>query len=378
MAKANREARRKRQRTRGFDTSAAELADRADTAAERLVNGTHLSLLAAGRPIVKIDLDRVPKVRANDLKSGAQWPPWCWYPSAFLAMSLTANPDDAFLGALESGKLSAYPLATVVAWQQGRIAARFDPDLLDAIVETPITGDLPGDILRRLPAWAFYIDCPHLGPGTGVFVSLDAFPQRGPGGFIAPVPTDQQIDELLITFVRPDSDVLVTANLALDQGNLAETLQASQPQPFWAQVADFLDRPAGPALQSILAMLLYLASTDGDLANRNVPSERRPGAQPGLGQGAPVDVMTAGYRVGAALRLAHSGERHDTAAAPTGRTTAPHLRRAHWHSYWVGPLDQPEVRHLELRWISPILVSAERDDTLVTVVRSVPKPPADG
>lgn len=46
----------------------------------------------------------------------------------------------------------------------------------------------------------------------------------------------------------------------------------------------------------------------------------------------------------------------------------PHVRRAHWHHYWVG-----EGRtKLEVRWIEPTLVLANgKSETNVAIVRNV-------
>lgn len=54
---------------------------------------------------------------------------------------------------------------------------------------------------------------------------------------------------------------------------------------------------------------------------------------------------------------------------PTGRRAEPHLRRAHWRSYWCGS-DARGDRHLELCWVPPVPVDAELADELLTVVRS--------
>jgi hypothetical protein len=376
VSKHNRQERQRRQRARAFDTSAAELADRAVTDAERLINAVHRALIGIGRPVTKIRMELIPAARADDLAAGAQWPEWCWYPSVFLGSRLVpAEATDTFVRALSTGEVSVYPLATAAAWHQGRLAVRFDPDLLQALLATPLSGDIPGQVLRRLPAWAFYLDCPHLGSHVGVFVALDAFPTRSRADTTpVEVPAEQRSDELIVIFVAESRDRLVLMNLPLDQGNLADTLAASQPRPFWAQLAEHLGHPADSVVRGVLSMLLYLASADPDVTSRPTPTERPNSAAPSPARGGDVNVMTAGFRVGAALRQADSAERHRTDGR-TGRHTAPHLRSAHWHSYWLGPLDQPDLRHVEVRWISPILVNAERADGMTTVVRSVPKPP---
>lgn len=50
------------------------------------------------------------------------------------------------------------------------------------------------------------------------------------------------------------------------------------------------------------------------------------------------------------------GEALERAQLPGEGSVRPHLRRAHWHHYWVG---QGRTR-LELRWIHPVLVGGEQ------------------
>ena len=41
----------------------------------------------------------------------------------------------------------------------------------------------------------------------------------------------------------------------------------------------------------------------------------------------------------------------------TGRTVRPHLRRAHWHTYWTGARSEPSP---EVRWIHPVTVHGDK------------------
>jgi hypothetical protein len=60
--------------------------------------------------------------------------------------------------------------------------------------------------------------------------------------------------------------------------------------------------------------------------------------------------------------------------AGRGPGVRPHIRRAHWHHYWIGPRAAPaEERELVVRWLPPILVNVEEEseDGLSVVVRGV-------
>ncbi len=77
-----------------------------------------------------------------------------------------------------------------------------------------------------------------------------------------------------------------------------------------------------------------------------------------------------GYRLGAALRQALSEHEH---SEPTGTHASPrpHIRRAHWHSFWVGKKDQPDARSVTLKWLPPIPVNVTGIEDLTTTVRDV-------
>lgn len=84
-------------------------------------------------------------------------------------------------------------------------------------------------------------------------------------------------------------------------------------------------------------------------------------------------ILEVGWRLGAQLAASRTaGEPTDDHGAPAGSGVAPHLRRAHWHSYWTGPRSDPDARELVLRWVAPTLVAAQ-DAAVPTTVRSVPR-----
>jgi hypothetical protein len=77
-----------------------------------------------------------------------------------------------------------------------------------------------------------------------------------------------------------------------------------------------------------------------------------------------------GYRLGAALTRALS-EREPAEPTGTHASPRPHIRRAHWHSFWTGKRDQPDGRTAILKWLPPIPVNVQDVDELATTVREV-------
>src|SRR5271157_6628010 len=68
--------------------------------------------------------------------------------------------------------------------------------------------------------------------------------------------------------------------------------------------------------------------------------------------------LGGGISPGAALRQALS-EHEPSEPTGTHASPRPHIRRAHWHSFWVGKKDQPDARSVTLKWLPPIPVNVQ-------------------
>jgi DNA-binding XRE family transcriptional regulator len=80
-------------------------------------------------------------------------------------------------------------------------------------------------------------------------------------------------------------------------------------------------------------------------------------------------IWETGYRMGARLRCAMGQELGQTG---TNRSSpVPHIRRAHWHSFWLGPRTNVVERRLALRWLPPIPVALSTPEELVPAIRQV-------
>ena len=53
-------------------------------------------------------------------------------------------------------------LGALAAWRPTQGIYRFDSSLYNAVIDTPLTGDLPCEILHRMPEWCVYVETPGL------------------------------------------------------------------------------------------------------------------------------------------------------------------------------------------------------------------------
>lgn len=127
-----------------------------------------------------------------------------------------------------------------------------------------------------------------------------------------------------------------------------------------------------PYLRVAVSAAYYLASKNAEIKEVKIPKEKRPVlvSKPGA---TPKKVNVKTYNVGFVIgksfemQLVSGAEYQKSTATGTGRTVRPHVRRAHWHHYWVG---EGRTR-LEVRWIEPtfVLPEGKREIKIATVRR---------
>lgn len=113
---------------------------------------------------------------------------------------------------------------------------------------------------------------------------------------------------------------------------------------------------------------MYVVSEEND--PRIVYSPVKSGQGRRRGRNAnPETITELGATIGRKLGEAHRSGR-SLPAEGAGRTVAPHMRRGHWQSFWVGPrknrTDGRFGDKLVVKWVSPIAVNgaAETGETV--------------
>lgn len=115
--------------------------------------------------------------------------------------------------------------------------------------------------------------------------------------------------------------------------------------------ADAMTRAARTSvLRKMVSMVLYIASEETDVERVYSPTSARYNPKKRLSG---CTVSDVGFHVGRDLG---KEQRHGAVSATgSGSSKRPHVRRAHWHSFWTG---SGEGRRLVARWVSPIVVNA--------------------
>lgn len=127
----------------------------------------------------------------------------------------------------------------------------------------------------------------------------------------------------------------------------------------------------------LLSVLLYLCSEEPDVQAPRYPGQRPQRAkgikakgQWILPEASKVTIWQVGHKLAEEIKEAEARSDSTVRQYPDQRLSPrPHLRRGHWHGYWVGPKTLPvggealPERRFSLRWLPPMVVSlADQED----------------
>jgi len=287
-------------------------------------------------------------MRRDRGQSAPGWPDWCFLPLggwyAIVAAELKCEileapviPDVSTLGALG-------------AWRITQGVYTFHPETFAELSKTTIGGELPSDILKRMPEWCFYISTPEYrlsgAPIHGFFVHLEYDPNSGGTELRFLLDTEKG----LRPFVLP-----------IGQWPLAESLKRVEQEsrtwmnPLQTALYESVYDPkaAIAAAQPLLALVLYICSKDPEYKGSLRP------AKPALTRTKkgwrlfPADkprFWSLGFSTGEAIRRGKEGSTDPSRPKP-------HIRRAHWHGYWLGPRANPQK--FIFHWLPPTPVNVD-------------------
>lgn len=294
------------------------------------------------------------------------WPDWCYLPiHAGVAIATQGRPNPVMQSSIWPALISG-----IAAWRVTQGVYRFDPDLYRMLLEQPMEGTLPCEALYRMPEWAVYIETPGMKfphgnrELVGFLVHLDwnedsrkanelrfvLFSDNGFRAIMSILLGDWTIDEAIQQLY---------ASALRNSGEFGRQLET-------VPVAEVL--PPG-YFTKLINLTLYLCAENADMPPRMHPSTRvtvagklQPPKEP--------REWDVGMRIGAAIRKYENEKTERPAIREENlghNRPRPHVRRAHWHSFWTGPKES-ENRKLLIRWLPPIPVNVHDGEGEGTVV----------
>lgn len=323
-------------------------------------------------PDLKI-IETVVQNRSKRIKENPAWPNWCWLPVE-LVFALRKNLEK--VGKIKYGVNIPFGNidvlnAGLIAWGMTKGVYRFDQTLLEELTKTSESDDIPCEQLTRLPQWACFVD---LGNNSLEGIEL-------PNSVIL---YNTLMNELPLFFAieifQKDSKVerINCLTLPISENSIPEfvrkSFNSSDDDGYSEEWINWkindLNTEFGK-IKKYLNIALYLTSDEPDITVND--KAKKPEKKVEIVNGKvqiPKEVRNwdVGIRVGAQLRKLKKDylEKSATTSNST-KGKRPHIRRAHWHIYWVG--SKSVQQEIKLNWVMPTLVGGK--DIIPTIINVV-------
>ena len=300
--------------------------------------------------------------RADRGKDLPDWPEWCFAPMA-TSYAIVSKGNGRLTPAIvgDVGRLAA-----LAAWRTTQGIYRFDPELYAALINTPLTAELPVEVLFRLPEWCVYIETPGMTWGNATL-----------HGFFAHLESDANTGHVELRLLIDCSDALLPIPLHVGKWSLAEAARRAiteglvQGKSVGLPIDASVDAEIVEVTSPLVSLLLYLCADDPEIGDGTrrpampVPTKTKEGMR--IFPPNSPSTWDVGVRLGAALRRARETDEvspHESVSAGQRGRPRAHIRRAHWHTYRVGT-GRTERR---IKWLPPVPVNVDDLDALPAVV----------
>ncbi len=294
--------------------------------------------------------DMVSEFRARRGHDLPEWPEWCFLPMGGWYAVVCDGYGVPSLSVAQSAEIAT--LAAMGTWRYSQGIYRFDADILQALTDTVLSGEIPTDVLLRLPEWCVYIETPGFQwmgrPLHGFWAHLEWDGNT----------TGRELRLLLDTDVGPIGMPVHLGDWTVTEA-VDRTISEASRQ---AKIAKILFSPGAThvqelatAINPLMSLVLYLCASEPD-----IEGVTEPGATPGR----PTPTKTKkGWRmfvpkkpkIWSVGQAAGDTLRENAGGELSGRSVETHLRKAHWHGYWTGPKGTDQRKFI-YHWLPPVVV----------------------
>ncbi|EFI6790925.1 hypothetical protein OZ488_001084 [Escherichia coli] len=285
--------------------------------------GVHLLKASKSYPTLWREIDLYRQVAA--------WPEWCFIPVGRVMDILLSLKKSKSLADRLNIATDGARLAGLAAWRVTQGIYRFDSDLYDSLINTPVSGmDLPSEVLKLLPEWGVYVETPYDCPCQGFFAHCE---------------WDHRTKTTELRLLLDVDNELLAIPVPLINSSLELSIESIIPGMAGASVE----------LEPLISLLLYICSITADFGHYSAEKPVSVKTKKGYRLFPPTQstIIQVGNIIGSTLRESRGAQRKG-GGLPTGKVMPAHVRRAHWHGYWSG-----SPKKFAIRWMPPILVNCE-------------------
>ena len=307
------------------------------------------------------------------------WPDWCYVPmDGATAIVMEGTPKDS--APIEGMIAIVQAVAALAPWRLSKEIYVIDPEMQELLFGQADDLRLDPEILLHLPCQCFYIQF-----GTPLRVSGDDY-----DGVFVHLESDVHTEdrELRLLYLQDRDGFCVPFGLPihLDYETIEEGLQHTDEEAYRNIENELPDKKEKIrriqigaenreefvlALKCTLQIVLYLCAQNAEVEPD--PKQRpRPQRKDDIkDRYSEVHKWNVGVRIGSAVRAYKKSEAQSSVKGKTSGTHAslrPHMRRGHWHNFWMGPRNDPTQRRLVLKWVAPTFINiAFGEDAPVTI-----------
>lgn len=279
-------------------------------------------------------------------KYKGKFPFWCYCPSDLMFENAEFSVTPASIGHL------IWMAAAAASWRPTQSIYRFEPDLYDALIRTPLK-KIPADVLYQLPEWCVCIETPtgiKIGPYSFMkaFAWMEYSVDSGSHILSIMMLSGDDIESPETEIACYPLNISKTADIEAAIDIAAEKSKIVCPAEIFpgANKGEFFEEDVRNSIGRVVNLVLYLCAK-----NANYKGQRP--ARPN-----PVKTKK-GWRIFPAdhptIRIMGAPEPEAMpSGGGSGGSKAPHIRSAHWHTYRVG---KGRTKR-ELRWVSTIRVGS--------------------
>lgn len=309
----------------------------------------------------------IDDMRSQKGKSLPKWADWCFLPMAG-AYAMANQGKDSQINIKKISDVAR--ISALAAWRVSQEIYRFHPETFKRISETPLKGDLPSELIYRLPEWCVYIELQGDTPEKpeskdhGFFAHLEDDHNTGHHELRILVDSERGFLPIIIHLEKPTlREAILETFEEIKRRRLAGESEYEATQEEKDKLIRYSERLVG--------LVLYLCSNGVDLTGRGKigvrpekPQLKKTRKGPRFFPPEQPTIWEVGFRIGKALEAARELQTDETSGGTHG-SPKPHIRRAHWHSFWKGPIKEPTKRHLVVYWLPPIAVGIKELDELI-------------
>jgi hypothetical protein len=312
-------------------------------------------------------------------QSSTKWASWCYSPIEVVRALLVTAAENSGFRDPKPLLTDLVAVAMLAAWRTTQGIYVFDSDVRRDIWNTPVSGDIPSEVLFHLPEWCCFVSAPGRvfdEEVLGFLVSLNSDSELlAPELWLLVIYKEEDVDvePLCLTLVGSIRDA-IAGGLA----KLERTTLATSPQQKDAALLRLNVRYVSHIqdLEGMVSLALYLASENREISNplRQEPQNPAPKSTksgPRVFPPPAPKMWDVGFRLGAALRASREcQERNESRTTIDRSSPRGHIRRAHWHSFWSGSRGS-EGRVLRAKWLPPIAVNLAEVEDLPAIIHNV-------